>query len=636
MDYGETQRAEGFWWDATKEQVGKAVIRMVDCIVQDARALREDTRFYMDLCSNSNTAGNETYATMNGDRQRWGWDRKMRQNLCLAAVDTACSLVAQNRTAPIYLTNLGDFSLARKAEQRSRVLHAQLYDLGAYRIMPDAWRDAAETGAGHVFGCVRNGRPYLERCLPNEIVVDDQDGRYRKPRSIYRIHFPAREQMRKLYPSRARDLAKSTGPTNSDFIDFNLRSSSAVDRVRVIEAWHLPSAAGATDGRHVMAADNCVLVDEPWTQERFPFVRIIYAERRIGYFGQGLAERMAGAQIQLNELNDAIRDCQRLTSNAMIWQQENDGGEWEDLSNLPGQVYRSRTPPQLLRWEGTPGDLFREREVVKAAAFEQEGLAPQMISGEGGSPGLESGRAIRAEDDVRSRRHIDPTRRLEDAYSDLVQLIADLNDQCAELDPEYVVTGRARFGRQTFLRTSKWAELELPEGDVRVNMFPMSALPTTVQGKFAAIDEWIQGGFVSKPQALDLMEFPDIDAWHQLENANLDLVRWQLEQILDAQEGQPMELPIEHQDLMLAVDIANKSFLVAYRMQAPPHVQRGLQDYIAHAKMLMDKVAAEEAARAAQAAPPPAALGPAALNPTAAAAAQMQLAAQGGPPGVAA
>ena len=623
MDYGDTQRlSDGFWWDADKDGVGHAVTRMADSIVQQQRAQREDTRFYMDLCSNSNTAGNDTYALLSNGR-RWGWDRKMRQNICAAGVDTASSLIAQNRTAPMYLTSLGDFTLSRKAEQRSRVLHSQFYDLGLYRIMPEVWRDAAETGTGHIFGCVRNGLPRIERCLPNEVLVEDMDGRYREPRSMYRVHFPAREQLKKLYKKRSTAstaISASGGPSAHDFIDFNLRTDSCVDRVRVVEAWHLPSVTGGDDGRHVVCTDKGVLVDEPWTRDRFPFVRVAYMERRIGYYGQGLAERLAGSQIQLNELNDTIRDCQRLLSNAMVWMDENDDGAWEDLTNMPGQAYRSRVPPQLLRWEATPGDLFRERQVIKEDAFDQEGLSAPMISGDGASPGVSSGRAIRAEDDVRSRRHIDPTRRLEFAYLDATQLISDLNDECAELDPEYVVTGRARFGRQTFLRTSKWKELELPDGDVRVNMFPMAALPTTVQGKFAAVDEWIQGGFVSRPQALDLMEFPDIDAWQQLENANIDLVRWQIERLVDLGEDAPPDLPIENQDLPMAVKLVNQAFLVAYRMQAPPHVQLGFQTYLSYAKQLMDKLAAEESA-AAQ--PPPEAMGPAALDPNAAAAAQL-------------
>jgi hypothetical protein len=70
----------------------------------------------------------------------------------------------------------------------------------------------------------------------------------------------------------------------------------------------------------------------------------------------------------------------------------------------------------------------------------------------------------------------------------------------------------------------------------------------------------------------------------------------------------------------MAVKLVNQAFLVAYRMQAPPHVQLGFQTYLSYAKQLMDKL---KAAEAAQAAPPPEAMGPAALDPNAAAAAQL-------------
>lgn len=629
MDFTDMQRAEGFWWDADKNRVGEAVVRMVSSIIQQQRALREDTRFYMDLCSNSNSAGNETYAVMSGERQRWGWDKKVRQNICAAGVDTEASLVAQNRTAPIYLTSLGDYGLSRKAEQRSRVMHSLFYDLKLYSIIPDARRDAAETGIGHVFFFAKDGLPCAERCLPNEVLVDDMDGRYRDPMSMYRIHFVPMEKLIKLWGKKfAMEIRASGGPADHDYLDFNLKRDACVNRVRVIEAWHRPSAKGADDGRHVICTDKCVLLDEKWKRERIPLLRVPFAERRIGYHSQGLAERLSGSQIQLNELNDTIRDTQRLLSNALVWTEQNDDVEWDDLTNLPGQHIKSRVPPQLLRWEATPGDLFREREVIKQQAFEQEGISADQISGEGPSPGVESGKAIRAEDDIRSRRLIERTKDLEDVYLEATKLLSDVCDEIAEMDPEFMVTGRARFGRQTFLRTTRWKDLKLPDGDVRVNMFPMSALPTTVQGKFAALDEWIQGGYVSRPQALDLMEFPDIDAWQALENANLDLIRWQIEQILDAKPGDERTLPIENQKLDMAVYFMNNAFLVAYRMQAPAHVQLGFQDFIAHAKKLMDDLAAAEAAKAA-----PPAMGPAALDPNAAAAAQLA-AQQGAPQGV--
>ena len=632
MDYADDQgEIRGFWWEAKDNAVGEAVRRMIGSINTQCRVQREDTRFYMDLCSNSNTAGNDTYSYL-ANGQRWGWSRRMRQNICQAGADTWMSLVAYNRTVPIYISTLGDYTLARKLEQRSRVVQSLFYDLGIFDLVPEAARDACETGTGHLFVCEQHGKPRVERPLPNELYVDDFDGRYRSPRSLFRVHFVPREKLKQMRPKLGREIDQSGGPTDNDYVDFNLRADSASRRVRVMEAWHLPSGPDAKDGRHVICTDKCVLLDEEWTRDRFPFPRLPYTNRRIGYWGQGIAERLSGTQVQLNELNDTIRDIQRLVSNATIWMDSSDEFDWEDLTNMPGQVVRSRVPPQLLRWEGTPADLFNERREIVKDAFDQEGLSQALVGGEGSSPGLTSGRAIRAEDSVKSRRFIGYIRNLEKFYMDVTEALCDVLDDIAEKDPEFALTGRARVGRQTFLKSTKWAEVSLPDGDVRVQMFPMAALPTTIEGKFAAVDEWIDRGFVAYDQALDLMEFPDVDAFKQLQNAALDLVRWQIEQLLDLQDGDMQELPIPQllPYMSMVLDFMNKSLLVAYRMKAPEHVMRAFENYIAHCKTLQDDANAQQ--QAAPAAP----FNPAALDPNAAAAAQLSQAQQAPAGGVAA
>lgn len=620
MDYADTQEIRGFWWEANDKDVAEAVRRQVGAINTQCRALREDTRFYMDLCSNSNTAGNDTYSYL-ANGQRWGWSRRMRDNICQAGVDTWESLVLHNRTVPIYMSVLGDYGLARKLEQRSRVLQSLFYDLGVFQLIPEAGRDAGETGTGHLYFGVEDGLPVVRRPLPNELFIDDFDGRYRLPRSMFRVHFMARERLKQMRPRLARDIDASGGPADTDYVDLNLRNDSTAKRVRVIEAWHLPSSPDAKDGRHVICTDKCVIVDEPWTRERFPFTRQVYAERRIGYWGQGLAERLSGTQIQLNELNDTIRDIQRLISNAMIWGDSTDDFDWDDLTNLPGQFIKSRIPPQLLRWEGTPQDLFQERREIKKDAFDQEGISQAMAGGEGASPGLTSGRAVRAEDSVKSRRFIKHIRSVENHYCDATERLSDVLDDITKSNPDFALAGtRARVGRQTFLKTTKWADVQLPEGiDVRVQMFPMAALPTTIEGKFAAVDEWIDRGFVAWDQALDLMEFPDVDAFKQMNNAALDLARWQIEQILDLQQDQMQELPIPQQlpYMTQLLDFMNKAFLVAYRMRAHDHVLVAFQNFIAHCKTLQDDAAANQQAA------PIAPFNPAALDPNAAAAAQL-------------
>ncbi len=500
------------WWREDDTSLPGEVAKRVEFLGQQNMVLREDTIFHLNVFSNFNVDGQ---GASDGSFYFQLADKRIRRNLILAGIDTGASMIASGRTMPVYLTANGDFSLSRKAEQRSRVLHSQFYDLGVFRLGVDAYYDGAICGTGITFGYVDpcTGRPKLVRALPNSVYVDAAEGR--APRSIYWVEFYSREQLQATWPKHDADLEDSKGPDSTDFDTFFMRQDNRADLVKVYHAWHLPSMEGATDGKYVMCTSNVVLMKSQYDRQRFPCAVYRYATRRAGFWGQGMAERMMPSQLRLCELQKVVDKCQDNASMAKWLIEENSNVRAEDISNSPGDeaLYYQQTPPQLVVWEGTPPDLKQELMDIATQAFEQEGLAPGMIGGELVQKGLNSARAVRAADDVSSRRLLIPIEEMQEYYLQCARLIEDLNDECAANDPDYQVTSRTRVGRRNFLSSSKWLDLALPEGDCRINMFPMAATPTTYQGKIAAVEEWIQGGFVSKPQALDLMEFPDTEAF---------------------------------------------------------------------------------------------------------------------------
>ncbi len=610
------------WWEEDKGEVHECVSKLVDKLSDQSRAAREDNRFFLDLVSNGNTAGNDLNFGLSQVALFGRVANKIRFNISRAAVDTAASLIAQNRTAPIYTTTMGDFGLSRKAEMRSRVLQGQFYDLGAYEIGADVFYDGASTGLGGVYGYVevdKDGKPSpkIERFLPNELLVDDSDGRYREPRSIYRIRFVAKEVAKAMAPNKriAEEIEKSAGPSDRDHAELYIRKDPEVERVRIVEAWHLPSRKGAKDGRYVACTDKIALVDKPYERDRFPFAFYRYSNRAIGFFGQGLVERVCPAQIRLNEIAAAKKALQDLCSNTVCMVEENSNVEWEDLTNMPGQqiTYR-QTPPQWMTYTGTPPDLTAEERQIKEEVFLAEGISEQTAGGD--KPvGLSSGKAVRAADDVMSRRLIQATRMFEDFYLQLAQLIVDLNDECAEIDPQYLAKARKRNGRKTFLQAIPWKDMQFSDSDdYQVTMFPMSALPTTPAARMQQVEEMIASGFVSRPQALDLMMFPDVEAFASLETVDVDLVEYQIDRILDGMQ----ELPIPTQDLKVATKLMTAAYNRAYMMEAPDEILQLFESYLAYAKTL---------------APAPApVLDPAALDPNAAAAAQIAATQGGGAP----
>lgn len=612
------------WWLEPKERRHTVLFQWVDYVARQTATQRADVRIFLEAVSNFNPTGNEA---LTNDLRRI-LPCKIRDNILRAGVDTVASLVSQARTSPQYLTTAAEWSTSRIAEKRSRVLQGQMYDLKVFDIVPRAFVDACESSTGYVCGRVNElGLPELERALPNEIYVDPEDGRYGDPNVVARKKFIARSTLLQVYGKKKQlksQLLNSGGPSNQDYIDFFIRRDSRADMVSVVEAWRRPTVEGGDDGYHVICTDNCTLLDEGFKRRRIPVIPVMYAQRSQGYYGQSLVERMLPAQMRLSELDDAIASLQRLCSNSYWLYEENSlPGGMDSITNAPGAgvEFRGPLPPQLVTYTGTPPDLVEQRREIKSDIFDQEGLSQNATTGDV-NKGLSSARAVRAADDTMVRRFISPARMLERAYLEVVRLIEDLNDDCAALDPEYAPKGRYRSGRRTWLKTSKWTDLALSAHDAAVQMFPISAQATTPQGKWSSVEEWVQAGFVSKPQAMDLMEFPDTEAFEALENANLDLVHEQVDNIIDLETfREDMLLPIPNQDLALAKYIANNASMVAFRLNAPPEVMDRFDAYLAYVKTL------EGGANAANQNAAPAA---AALDPNAAAAAQ--LAQAGGAP----
>lgn len=607
------------WWDE-RNGFGRPrhadVFAHVNYLETQNRGVREDAIFHMQLASNFCPTGNSE------DAGYWRWragGQKMRCNLTQSACDTAAGLILQGRTVPMWITTDGDFALSRIAEQRTRAIQGQFHQLNVFELCADIGVDALQTGTGHLLGYVEcdyeNGRKVrprvkLERILPNELLVDAVDGQYRDPRSIYRQKLISREQLMQLYPKFTEKLKSAGGPSAANYVDLFIRRDNRADFVRVVEAWHLPSGKRAGDGRHTICTDNCDLLDEPYTKQRFPIRAYRYVERRVGYWGQGLVERVTPAQVRLSELQQAKRDMQRLCSNAYWLLPENANVSWDDLTNLPGQTltYRGPQPPQMVVFEGTPADLSQEEAQIKAEVWEQEGFAGSITQGEV-NKGLSSARAVRAADDVASRRHVMPTRLYEQLYLGITELLEDLNDECAEIDPQYTVTARYRSGKKVWLKATPWRDLRLPEGAAQCNVFPISALPTTPMGLWSSLEELTQAGMVGKSMALDLMQMPDVSQFETLENSSLDYTRWQIDRMLD---GEPDVLPESFQDLDLAIQMVTESRLVALRSGMPEEIDMLFEMYLAHAHNLMSS-----------AQPTPEAA-PVALNPSAAAAVAAQ------------
>lgn len=601
---GSAKTLARIWWRSTEKH--KDVFGVVHTIREQSRRRREEDRHHMRLYANLNVAGSGWTSLGSGGLLR-GSDGRMRYNLCSSAVDTAVSIVAQQRPRPMFLTVEGDWSLQRQARQLTQVIEGQLHDLGMYEMGSDIAVNMGVDGTAFVFGYLDRSdpkapTPKLERCLLGEWLVDHNEGIYREPRGIYRRRLIARDVLCELYPKFEKEIREAAGPSQEDFEDFWLSRRTTSDLVVVCEAWHLRSSKNSKDGRHVITVSSATLIDEEWKLDRFPVAVFRWQPRQLGYYGQGIVEQCRDAQWRINQLIRKRENLSDLGSNARLLVHGDSKVRVDQITNEPMKVIRwwGAAPPEVDVTSAVPGDLQQEIEQIKTEKFQELGLSSMQLAGEKPA-GLDSGKAIRAYEDVGSRRQQQPGRRYEDGFMDVCDLLLELNMQAAEINPDYQVSSRKQVGRTTLLSSVKWREVALPENKYRLQMWPTSSLPSTPAGKMAAVQEWVDGGWISRPFAQSLLDFPDIDSALRIELADLDAIMFQIEQILD---GKKNVLPDGYMDLVMAADIARRSLLHARTLEAPAGVLLAMEDYIDEAMQLTEESAEVVTAPAAIQQPP--------------------------------
>lgn len=594
------------WWGDEGDRA-KNLFAFASFIRNATRGRRQEDLHHLRLYAGSfDVDGRGTAASTRSEIKT-----RLRYNLSQSMVDTAVSMVGHTKPRPMYLTNEGDFGLQRQARLRTRALEGQLDDSGAYDMGPDIARDGAAIGTGTLYGyiCEETQEPKVERVLPLELLVDHTEGIGGAPRTIYRQHLIPREVLMGLYvdgvenpEDRARNekaIKSAAGPDMIDEAEFWLRRDTTLDQVVVIEGWHLGVGKDRKGGRHVMAVDTGTLVDREYTRRRLPFSHYRWSTRPVGFWGQGLVERSREAQKRIHHLAERIDEQADLGSALWIVVNGTGGVRVDHIDDSPVKVVRTEIPgsePQIHSVNGVSQDLVQQVDIIREQAFSQEGLSIQTA--ESRKPaGLNSGTALRAHDDINSRRHVVNTKNFEAFYMDVVDLFEDLNDEATDQGHEPTLGARVPRGGSTIVRDIKWGTLKIPANRHRIRVFPTSLLPSTPAGKFAAVAEIIETGFISRPFAASLLDMPDIDSAMRMELADLDFVQWQVEQMLD---GKP-EFPESFQDLQFAQDLTRKSYLRAKADGAPDGVLENLRNYMVDVDEKLAEAAAEAAAKAADA-----------------------------------
>ncbi len=568
-------KASARWWLAEDDDLASALTAVLQ-FLKDHQQQRLtqwviSTRLYgnMMLVGRGGVTFSRVASTQPWLKERISW------NCVQATSDTVVSRMVKNKPKPLFLSSGGDYKIQRRAKLLNKFVEGVFYENDAYAKGTQALLDSMIWGDGVIHIYPENKRVKYERVIASELWVDELDGFYGEPRSLHRSTDVDREVLlerlhewekdSKEYDRKALKVTQApiSNPDNAaDFI---------ADKVEVIESWHLPSGPNAEDGRHVITVLDCVLVDEKYDHDFFPFVFLPWCKRLYGFWSQGLAEQLQNIQLEINTILATIKQSFWKGGTFRVFLPVGSKVVKDHITNQIGSIvsYTGSQAPVVVTPQLVQPEIFQHLSMLWQKAFEQAGVS-QLAAASLKPAGLNSGIALREYNDIQTDRFQTIGKRYEAFYLDLARVsIAVVKD---------IVKGRGSYrvsvpSKGKFIEEVDWKDVDLSEDEYVLQCFPISALPTDPAGRLEQINEWVQAGWIAPRQGRRLMDFPDLEMAENLANAAEDYLTEILEKMVD--EGIYTK-PEPYDDLDLAQELA----LEVYQRGKFQHVEDAKLDLV--------------------------------------------------------
>lgn len=578
------------WWDESLE-IQKAVVTAFQAIESRQETRRINDAIHLGMYER------RTITSLDG--ADWAYNalneyEDPRENVPKSVVDSAVAKIGSKRPRMIQMTNGAEWELQNKARKRTLMIEGVIHEQKGYKKGRAVFKDAGIFDNGHmaVYADPMRKKVMFERVLDNEIRVDDLDGKYGNPRSLFRHKIISRAELQAAYPGKthAYNIAHAgliVGGTDPESID---------DPVSILEAFHLPSGPDAKDGRHVICTDQGCLVDGTWARERFPLATFRWKDRPLGWRGMGIIEDVEDLYRQLTELDDKIEAILDGCTNR-VFIEKNSQIDVEDLSNDTDGKAICRyigKPPVFSNDPGPSQELFMERERIKRAIFEHLGLS-QMFSESKKPAGLTAGVAIREAKDIESERFTDVYQAWDEFWLDVGELTLDALEDLVEMVPAKEVIVNVPTGGT--LESIQLSDVDMERSKYQMQIRPASMLPKEPAGRLSTLHE-MAGMFPDAATYLyGKMSSPDVDDVMSLLSAGGDAIRYDIEKL---NEGEYIT-PEPFLELGAAMKMALAGYMKARNGGASEKVQEAFRNYLLGLKNLMEEQKlAEMAAQAGQ------------------------------------
>lgn len=506
---------------------------------------------------------------------------RMHENVVASNVDTVSAQVATTEVRATFDTDGADWSTQRRARR------LEWYAEGVDKLMSiqRKCRHSFKAGAAMKGTAVNKiwsdvfDRLRVEPAMIDDIVVDELETRHGDPKQIHHRTVVDRDELKAQFPAFERQIAAAQGGFGQWQTWAGWRPIQR-NEVMMIESWRVPIGTKGhpryRPGRHTVTIDGCDLLDEEYDEEFFPFAIMRWSRPVNGWYGIGMAERIAGIQLALNRRN--LQMERKLDHGAFptTWVSQADAvlasQSASIVQNTLGTmaVYRGGRPPETVTPPVVSPEELQDAERLSAKASQVSGVS-RMASQSMKPAGIETGVALREYRDQTTQRFAEQEKDYEQFVLDTIWLALRVCKKLGDKAP--TITRKTRFGAKRI----EWAQVDMQE--VRVWIGAASTLSRTRAGRLQAVVEWSQAGIISQDDAKRLLEHPDLERAMSLYTAAVENVEHLLEEIADG----ATVMPEPFMNLQLLVWRAQQQYLNWSADGAPEEILESLRATIVQA-----------------------------------------------------
>lgn len=520
--------------------------------------------------------------------------------------------IARTRPQPIVQATASDWSETKRARRASQLLEGEFY---RQRFWPKVWptwiRDACTFGSGLISVQRHRKSVLIDRVLPTELFVDEWDARYGDPRNLYRVRDIDRGIVQALFGYTADGRAKKDvldtiekAQRLEDLMAFEDTSSSTVDRITLIQSWHLcddieahaPTASKADrekhkkrcTGRTAFTLTSGDLEVSPWMRGYFPICKLDYTPALVGFFGQGMAEQLEGTQYEINFIEERMQEAFKLVPGLWIFNPGNSVLESHFVNGL-GNVIPTTPgmPPTIQNPDPIHPEFFNRQAQLVQSAADDTGQTQQGMQG-AKQPGVNAAVAMRELEEQESARHVVFARAAEEGAIEVGRQVLDCIKEIAEEYGDHAVMVPMADG----LLPLKWSDCDVEQYTLRV--FSSSVLPQSRPARVQTLREWFQDGIIDKQGYMRLLDATDLEGFSDMDTSGDQLLLETLEVMLhhdDPEDPDAYIPPSEFVDPDRAITITMQRIRWAQLRKAPEANVMLLTKHLADYERLKEKAA---------------------------------------------